>query len=430
MDAFCEIFEFWDTELQLCCQNSNSICVGAFDDTKQLRYANAGMMKVLGLSTIHGTPTNSFVNPTIDELFKREASCDPSCEPIFHGIMTIGNLRDIHYNLISMVWRKKNQMLVVGEYNIDELHQANKKMIALNQEINNLQRSLIKEKISLERALEELKETQAMLIHSQKMNALGQLAAGVAHEINNPIAFISSNLHSLGSAFSDIRHAFEAMETMIQSSGNSEWISKLNDIRKAYDIDFIFSDFDDLRNASLTGVQRVKKIVEDMRNFSRLDEAELKSVSMLENIQSAISLLQPELKKRQVQIHLDIDPSLMVTCYPSQFNQAVLNLILNSIQAIERNGRITIKVWQENNQTIFTFSDTGKGISPEIMDKIFNPFFTTKPVGQGTGLGLSLVYKIITDMHQGTIHVDSVVNQGTTITITIPMELTYYDSSK
>ena len=275
---------------------------------------------------------------------------------------------------------------------------------------------------ALETTLIELRETQMMLIHSEKMNALGQMVAGVAHEINNPIAFVASNLHSLGRSLDDIHGAYDQLETLAKEHSPDTTLDDITQIREESDLDDTFTDIADLVSASLQGIGRVKKIVTELRTFSRLDEAELKAANLSECIQSTLTIAETQLKNR-IEVLLEIDHLPNIVCYPAELNQVFLNLILNAAQAIDGPGQIHIRGYDAPEELILEFTDTGSGIPPEVMDKIFNPFFTTKPVGEGTGLGLSIAYKIIVDRHQGAIDVRSTPGAGSTFTIHLPKGL-------
>lgn len=276
-----------------------------------------------------------------------------------------------------------------------------------------------KKGMELSQANQELRDTQAMLIHAEKMNALGQMVAGVAHEINNPIAFVNSNIHTLKrmvttmmTAYTDLEHL--ALATAVPGTAVAT-------LHKEADIDFLRDDLDDLVDTSLNGLTRVRKIVDGLRNFSRLDEAEYQMADLREGIESSLLIAQPMLKKR-IQVELDLDSLPLLYCRPAELNQVFLNLILNATHAIADQGTITIAGHDTGREIVLTFHDTGCGMSAEVMKQIFNPFFTTKPVGVGTGLGLTLAYKIITAGHGGTIEVTSEPGRGTTFTIRLPKE--------
>ena len=242
----------------------------------------------------------------------------------------------------------------------------------------------------------------------------------MAHEVNNPIGFVISNLHSLKESFSDLSTAYGGLESLFLEKAGKQGGQALDALREAHDLEFVLEDFPDLIKGSLEGAVRVKEIVQNLRTFSRLDEAERKTVDVAENLCSTLSLADAELRKREIRVHLELDPLDPLDCYPSDLNQVFMNLIVNGAQAMASGGDLTIRARQDEEWLVLEFQDTGPGIPENIRDKIFDPFFTTKPVGSGTGLGLSLVYQIITDKHKGSITVDSMENQGACFRLRLP----------
>lgn len=273
--------------------------------------------------------------------------------------------------------------------------------------------------IELENTMATLRETQVMLVHSEKMNALGQMVAGIAHEINNPLAFVASNMHSLKRMAEDLKSAYEQLTLAVGTTGNEDLKAIAAKLSKEADFDFISEDLDDLIGSSMEGLRRVKGIVNNLRNFSRLDEAEEKIASIKECIESTIEIVGNAVKSK-LTIDCQLNDISPIKCHPSELNQVFLNLIMNAAQAIKHKGRLEIKGLETKEALILTFTDNGQGMDALTQEKIFNPFFTTKAVGDGTGLGLAISYKIITDGHKGTITVDSEVGKGTSFTITLP----------
>lgn len=280
--------------------------------------------------------------------------------------------------------------------------------------------SLHRERAELARALAELRQTQAMLIHSEKMNALGQMVAGVAHEINNPVAFVNSNLHSLSRTIEDVFDAYDRLEALALAGALDA--AAVRAARGEADLDYLREDTSDLIRSSLEGLRRVRAIVAGLRSFSRLDEAELKLTNVGECVASALQIAQTALQDR-IDVILDLDALPEVRLYPAELNQVFLNMIMNAVQAIDGRGTLTISGRDAGDRIVLRFADTGRGMPPDVLRHIFEPFFTTKPVGSGTGLGLAIAYKIITDRHKGTIQVESTPGSGSTFTITLPKDL-------
>jgi len=416
--AFCptKLPRFWSDLVLELLQKTTSLALGIFDSEGQFLYANDGMMALLTLEEGKGPSAQFLVNPSFEELFSKP----PQDKPVFEGFLTTGDGHRQSRSTRARVYRREAQLLIATEYDVTELERVNAQMMAMNSEINNLQRQLIKEKTLLEQTLRKLRETQAMLIHAEKMTAMGQLVAGVAHEVNNPIGFVISNLHSLKDSFSDLSSAYEDLEAQFQKSARDESVQVLDALRAKHDLEFIFEDFPELMNGSLEGAVRVKEIVKNLRTFSRLDEAQRKTVDIGENLSSTLSLADPELRKREIRVHLELDSLDPLDCYPSDLNQVFMNLVVNAAQAMAQGGDLTIRAQQDEKWLVLEFEDTGAGIPEDIQAKIFDPFFTTKPVGSGTGLGLSLAYQIITDKHRGSITVDSAPGRGTCFRIRLP----------
>jgi two-component system, NtrC family, sensor kinase len=267
----------------------------------------------------------------------------------------------------------------------------------------------------VEAAYSELKETQARLVHTAKMAGLGQLVAGIAHELNNPIGFIYSNMSHL----SDYSGRLVKIIREVEADP-----TRLAQAKAENDFDYIVEDLPRLISSCEEGARRTRDIVVGLRNFSRLDEAKLKKVSLREGIENTLKLLSGELKNR-IRVHTDFGPTPEALCYASQLNQVFMNILSNAAQAIESEGEIwiTLRHLPETQCAQINIKDSGKGMPPEVLEKVFDPFFTTKGVGQGTGLGLSISYGII-KQHGGDIQVQSEPGKGTEFIITIPLEAT------
>ncbi|HEX7675591.1 MAG TPA: ATP-binding protein [Bdellovibrio sp.] len=281
-------------------------------------------------------------------------------------------------------------------------------------------RSDLRKKITeLEAANKELKDTQTKLVHSAKMVSLGQLVAGVAHELNNPIGFIYSNM----------THLKEYSEKLIQIADIAEKEpQRLPALKEEFEFDYIVKDLPKLVSSCQDGARRTRDIVLGLRNFSRLEEAKLQEIDVHQSLDTTLNLLQGEIKNR-IEIHRQYEPTPLVHCYASQINQVFMNILSNAVQAIDGSGHIWISTMalkdykgskDKTGWVQVSVQDSGKGMSSETLDKIFDPFFTTKGVGQGTGLGLSISYGIIQN-HGGEIQVRSQIGVGTEFIVIIPV---------
>ncbi|MGL4406986.1 MAG: PAS domain S-box protein [Zoogloea sp.] len=267
----------------------------------------------------------------------------------------------------------------------------------------------------------QLQETQQQLVQSEKMASIGQLAAGVAHEINNPIGYVNSNIRSLKSYVNDILGLVEAYE-LRESLLPADQLQSIKQAKKAMDFEFLKEDVTQLLAESEEGTERVRKIVQDLRDFSRSETTQdWQAVDLRVGLDSTLNIASNEIKYR-AEVKREYADIPLVECLPSQLNQVFMNLFVNAAQAMpeERRGTITVRTGMNSPEQVWVeVADDGKGIPQEIIDKVFDPFFTTKPVGKGTGLGLSLSYGII-QKHQGQITVSSTPGQGTTFRITLP----------
>ncbi|MFZ2161010.1 MAG: PAS domain S-box protein [Sideroxyarcus sp.] len=274
----------------------------------------------------------------------------------------------------------------------------------------------------------KLEEAQSQLLQSEKLAAIGQLAAGVAHEINNPMGFIRSNLSRLGDysgSLLNIINAYESADPLLQEHPQiNEHIAQT---RRDADLAFLKEDMPNLIAESLDGADRVRRIVQDLRDFSRIDAAEWQHFDIHAGLESTINVVWNEIKYK-AELVRDYGEVPLVECIPSRLNQVFMNMLVNASQAIADRGKIMISTRRQNNEVEIAFTDTGQGISPDVLPKIFDPFFTTKPVGKGTGLGLSVSYGIIRD-HGGNIEVVSELGLGTTFTIRLPVSRASHDEA-
>ncbi|MDZ7655952.1 MAG: ATP-binding protein [Sulfurimicrobium sp.] len=270
----------------------------------------------------------------------------------------------------------------------------------------------------------KLEEAQNQLLQSEKMASIGQLAAGVAHEINNPIGYVFSNLGSMEKYMADIFAVLEAYQkTEPMMSQDADEVASLRAIKERVDLPFLRDDVPALMSESREGITRVKKIVQDLKDFSHVDASdEWQLVDLHKGLDSTLNIVWNELKyKAEVVKEYGTLPE--IECLPSQVNQVFMNLMVNAAHAIESHGTISLRTGLADQQVWVEVSDTGKGIAPEHINRIFDPFFTTKPVGKGTGLGLSLSYGIV-NKHHGRIEVESIPGKGTTFRVWLPLHQT------
>ncbi len=274
------------------------------------------------------------------------------------------------------------------------------------------------------------RETQSKLVRSEKLVAVGHLAAGVAHEINNPIGFINSNLNSLTTYMRDMRTMVESYREMAQKLDTSVAENKLHpDLPKLikrsmamedqYDIDFVLEDAVDLVGDCIDGIQRIQAIVHEMRFFAHPEIQTIDRHSMAEIIQKVAALFEPQLSPA-IALQIATDNLPMIACNAPHIEQAFSNLIQNAVDAIDQSGQITVNGQCEDDEVVIHISDNGKGIDAAHLSKVFDPFFTTKPVGQGVGLGLTTAQNIIR-MHNGAITVISEGEGETTFTVRLPV---------
>ncbi|NIS17487.1 MAG: PAS domain S-box protein [Aliifodinibius sp.] len=275
---------------------------------------------------------------------------------------------------------------------------------------NRLEQELKKANEELEQKVEErtreLRQKQAQLVQAEKMAALGNLVAGVAHEVNTPLGALSSNNDLF------IR-SLEKLKAMVSDS------SAPAEFRESEELKKLLKNMEELTDINKTASSRIIDIVSSLRKFARLDQAEMDTVDIHEGIENTLTLVHHQLKNR-VEVERDYGDLPKISCYPNQLNQVFMNILVNASQAIEGKGKIFVKTRRKNDNAVIEISDTGRGIPEDKLERIFDPGYTTKGAGVGTGLGLSIVHQIIED-HNGRIEVESKVNEGTTFRIVIPI---------
>ena len=285
-------------------------------------------------------------------------------------------------------------------------------------ELTGLNAELAAEKQEMAALMQKMEEAQNQMLQSEKMAAIGQLAAGVAHEINNPIGFVNSKLGTLKNYVDNLLGLVDTYEQC--EAEHAIHSTRIAAAKQDIDLDFLRSDVVALLGESREGLERVKKIVQDLKDFSHVDEAELQEADLNAGLESTLNVVWNEIKYKAeiVRQYGELPP---VRCIPGQLNQVFMNLLVNAAQAIDERGTITLRSGRAGDEVWIEIADSGHGMPAEVRKRIFEPFFTTKPVGKGTGLGLSLAYDIVVKKHAGRIDVESAPGQGTRFRLWLPV---------
>lgn len=317
------------------------------------------------------------------------------------------------------------------EEEVDERQRAEANLVTLNEQLeqrvldrttqlNQLNRHLETSRTELEEACKNLQSQQATILQQDRMACIGQLAASVAHDINNPIGFVYGNLEVLKNYWGKLATFLAEQDTLLASLLSPEQLRHTAERRQALKVDYVLNEFNAVLDESLEGAERVNRIVLNLKGFSRLDEKEARLADIHDCLESTLNIVRNELRyKADIKREYGDIPRLV--CYPQQLNQVFMNLLINASQAIENWGEITIRTWTDRKNVFVAIGDTGCGIPAQNLQRLFEPFFTTKGSGVGTGLGLSIAYEII-KKHHGEITVTSRPGSGTVFTLRLPLE--------
>jgi signal transduction histidine kinase len=340
---------------------------------------------------------------------------------IFFGLWW--RLNSINTSLQKKISREIGVQEIIKEKNT-ELQKEVKKRNAAEKNLflanKNLENKVKEKTANLEKTLKRLKVTQSQLVQSEKMASIGQLSAGIAHEINNPLGFIKTNISTLKIYVNKIMlltKEYEKFEQNYRKSYKDEF-DKIKKLKNKIDLDFIKEDINNLFDETGEGIERILAIITDLKFFAHHDNEELTETDIHKCIDSTLNVIHNEIKYK-AEIIKKFSLENKVKCYPQRINQILTNIIINAAQSIKDKGEITIETYKNNGFAVIKISDTGEGIPDNIKDRIFDPFFSTKPVGQGTGLGLHVVYDLV-KKHKGKIKIESIADQGTSFYIFLP----------
>ena len=363
-----------------------------------------------------------------DELMQMSQSQLDGCMPFLANADMVSSLRASSNDDITLDtdFCRKDGSRFPGELTLRLVKGSDGKavMVAIVRNIEGRKTAYYEQRKSYEamqKLNRELEETQTHLMQSEKLASIGQLAAGVAHEINNPIGYVYSNLGTLEKYVQDTFGMIDLYEQAEGAITDPAVGARLKAAKDKLDIAFLKEDLRALMDESKDGITRVKKIVQNLKDFSHVDASdEWHFADLHKGLDSTLNIVNNEIKyKADVRKEYGSIPE--VECLPSQLNQVFMNLLVNAAHAIEEHGTITIRTGRQGDEVWVEVADTGKGIQPEHLKKIFDPFFTTKPIGKGTGLGLSLSYGIM-QKHHGRIGVESVAGRGTTFRVSMPVK--------
>ncbi len=309
-------------------------------------------------------------------------------------------------------------------WDVSERKRAEQQLVAQNVKLQEMAAS--------ERAAyAALKEAQSQLVQQEKLASLGQIVAGVAHEINNPVAFVTNNVAVLGRDVGELRDLINlyAQADDLLSAERAELATQIHEFRDRIDMNYTLANIEGLLQRSRDGLRRIQQIVGHLRLFAHLDEGDVNEAELNDGIESTVAIIIGHARKKAIQLKMDFNPLPPVTCNAARINQVVMNLLTNAIDASPEGGTVTVRTCPEDDGVRLEVCDEGEGIAPEVRDRIFDPFFTTKPIGQGTGLGLSISYGIVKD-HGGTIEVESAPGQGACFIVHLPRRPTHRSSPR
>ncbi len=393
-----------------------------FGSDGRLKDANTGFLRVVGAADVSGDVVlaDVVVAGQRDEMLRMLAGGAP--EP---------GRRNVHFSAgdavpvsLRVAWsRDGDDLLMLGEVPVTDTEATQLMLVKLNGRVTELARENAKKSAEVQRALADLQQAQMMLVHREKMAALGRMTAGVAHELNNPLAYITNNaylLHQGVDALVSLANIVGENLDAIEVALPGVFESLMAQI-EATDLPRVGGQAPTLVNSIEEGVTRAAELVAELRTFSRLDEAVVKTVDLNDSLRSVVEFIGLQVKQAEVSLTVDWGTVPPVTCQPGGLNQAVLNLLSNAIQASAPGGRVALATLVAGDEALIRVDDDGPGVPDDIAHRIFDPFFTTRPVGQGTGLGLSIAHSLVAAQN-GHISVARSSLGGAEFTIRLPLD--------
>lgn len=433
--------------LPLLLASLRAVAYAALTPDGQLITANDGFYHVVQQARDEVDNVSAYIiNPPLADLLQAEAQ-----GTVLHsGLITFVDANGRPRSLVGIIYRHEGRIELVAEHDVAEQERLFTTVMQLNEELAEQQREVVRANRELKRRqealdaeivrrraveteqaalLEKLTTAQNQLLQAEKLASVGQLAAGIAHEINNPIGFVSSNLTSLGEYFDDLIAVVDAYVEADALIARDPLLSKnIQRAKDNCDLDFVRDDARTLLSESRDGIARVARIVQDLKIYSRVDESAWQETDLNGCLDSTLNVARHELKDK-AEVVREYGELPTVLCCPSQLNQVFMNLVINAVQALPGPGRIVVRSGRVGEEVWVDVEDNGSGIAPDHVKRIFEPFFTTKPVGTGTGLGLSLAWSIVKS-HGGRIDVDSHPGKGTRFRVWLPLRPAFPESSE
>jgi two-component system, NtrC family, sensor kinase len=323
--------------------------------------------------------------------------------------------------LVSWRW-EGDELLVLGEAPVVDLETSQMVLVKLNSRVSELLRENTKKSAQLEKAIGDLREAQVMLVHREKMAALGQMTAGVAHELNNPLAYVKNNQYLLRRGLEDLLGLVNLLRENIEDFEQTrpDLVDAVLERMESIDLPHLSESMPRLLASLDNGVDRAAGLVKQLRTFSRLDEGDVKTVDLNASVRSVVEFAGLQMKENDTEFAAEYGDLPLVMCAAGQVNQALLNILQNAIQAAGKGGKVTLATETDRDFAVIKIWDSGPGVPSDLFQRIFEPFFTTKPVGGGTGLGLSIAHSVIAD-HGGTIELVSPPGEGATFVVRLPL---------